>query len=297
MKRRGENRFTIAKLILGTILSLMALTVFIPIANLFAKALSHPSKVYLLKGYDIWPKGFSFIHFDVVLRNPLLIKALTNSLFITIVGTCASVFLTTMGAYVLTRRKLIGKTPIMIFLIIVMIFEPGLIQEYMVIRDLHLLDSLWSMVLYRTVNVFYLVVMMRFIEDIPESLIEAARIDGASHMKLFLSVVIPLARIPMLTIGMFYAVARWNEFFKSSIFLSSRENTVLQVLLRQFVVEGDTTTFITSFEMLSNSSVSQLDFSALKAATIIVGIIPILTLYPIILKYYTKGAMDGGVKE
>jgi len=291
------RKWTLSKLLIGLVLTVLTLTMFVPIVNLFAKAFSDPSKVHLLHGYDIWPKGFSLVHFQVVLGNPIVGRALLNSLFITIVGTCLSIFLTTIAAYVLTRKNLVGKTPIMIFLIIIMIFEPGIVQEYMVVKDLHLLDSLWSMVLYRTINVFYLIIMMRFLEQIPDSLIEAAKMDGAGHMTTFLRIVLPLSRVPLLTIGMFYAVARWNEFFKSSIFLSSREKTVLQVLLRQFVVEGDTTTLVSAASLLTNNNVAQLDFSALKAATIVVAMVPILMLYPIILRYYTNGVMEGGIKE
>lgn len=292
-----ERKLTLSKGIIALILSVLTLTMFVPIVNLFARALSHPDKVHLLHGYEIWPRGFSLINFQVVLSNPIVGRALLNSLFITIVGTCLSIFFTTIAAYVLTRKNLIGKTPIMIFLIIIMIFEPGIVQEYMVIKDLHLLDSLWAMVLYRMINVYYLIIMMRFLEEIPDSLIEAAKIDGAGHMTLFMRIVMPLARIPLLTIGMFYAIAKWNEFFKSSIFLSSRENTVLQVLLRQFVVERDTTALVGVTDLLKNNNIAQLDFSSLKAATIVIAMIPILMLYPIILKYYTKGVMDGGVKE
>jgi putative aldouronate transport system permease protein len=291
------RKFTVSKLVIGIILTLMTLTMFVPIINIFARAFSHPNQVRLLHGYDILPKGFSLINFEVVISNPIVGRALINSLFITIVGTLLSIFFTTITAYVLTRKNLVGKTPLMIFLIIIMIFEPGIVQEYLVIKDLHLLDSLWAMVIYRTINVFYLIIMMRFIEDIPDSLIEAAKIDGAGHMRMFLQIVVPLSRIPLLTIGMFYAIARWNEFFKSSIFLSSRENTVLQVLLRQFVVERDTTTLVGATDLLKNNNIAQLDFSALKAATIVIAMVPILMLYPIILKYYTKGIMDGGVKE
>lgn len=292
-----EKRYTISKFFIAIFLLFVTLTAFVPIVNIFAKAFSDPSKVHMLRGYHIWPKGFSTINFEVVLGNPLVVTAFLNSVFITVVGTLISVFFTTMTAYVLTRENLVGKTPIMVFLIIVMIFEPGLIQEYMLVRDIHLLDSLWSMVLYRMVNVFYLIIMMRFIEDIPNSLIEAARMDGAGHLKLFIRIVIPLSRIPILTIGMFYTVVRWNEFFRSSIFLSSPDKTVLQVLLRQFVVEQDTTSFISAASLMANTSIAQLDFSALKAATIVVAIVPILLLYPIILKYYTQGVLDGGVKE
>lgn len=291
------RKLTVSKFLIGIILTLMTLTMFVPIVNLFAKAFSNPDKVHLLKGYDIIPKGLSLINFQVVLSNPIVGKALVNSLFITIVGTCLSVFFTTITAYVLTRKNLVGKTPMMIFLIIIMIFEPGYIQEYLVMKDLALLDNLWSMVIYRTINVYYLIIMMRFMEEIPDSLIEAAKIDGAGHMKLFMRIVFPLARIPVLTIGMFYAIARWNEFFKSSIFLSSRENTVLQVLLRQFIVERDTSALVGTAELLKNSNIAQLDFSALKAATIVVAMIPILMLYPIILRHYTSGVMEGGIKE
>lgn len=291
------NKITLSKLFIGVILSLLTLTMFVPIVNMFARAFSSPDRVHLLQGYEILPRGFSLIHFQVVLQNPIVSQALFNSLFITIVGTVSSIFLTTVTAYVLTRKNLVGKTPIMVFLIIIMIFEPGIIQEYMVMKDIALLDNLWAMVVYRLVNVYYLIIMMRFIEEIPESLIEAAKIDGAGHMKLFMRIVLPLARVPLMTIGMFYAVVKWNEFFKSSIFLSSKDNTVLQVMLRQFIVERDTSTLVGAAELLKNTGVAQLDFSALKAATIVIAIVPILMLYPIILKHYTGGVMEGGVKE
>ena len=291
-----RRKVTLSKVMIGFILSALTLSMFVPIMNLIARALSNPDKVHLLHGYEIWPRGFSLIHFQVVLSNSLVSKALLNSLFITVAGTCLSIFFTTIAAYVLTR-KIVGKTPLMIFLIIIMIFEPGIVQEYMVIKDLHLLDSLWSMVLYRMINVYYLIIMMRFLEEIPASLIEAAKIDGAGHMTMFMKIVMPLARIPLLTIGMFYAVAKWNEFFKSSIFLSSRDNTVLQVLLRQFVVERDSSALIGTADLLKNNNIAQLDFSSLKAATIVIAIIPFLMLYPIILKHYTSGVMEGGVKE
>ncbi|MBB6669103.1 carbohydrate ABC transporter permease [Cohnella nanjingensis] len=291
------RRITWSKALIALFLSLVTLTMFIPIVNLIARALSNPGQVHLLRGYELWPRGFSLINFQVVLGNPIVGRALLNSLFITIAGTVLSLLFTSIAAYVLVQKNLVGKTPIMIFLIIIMIFEPGIVQEYMVVKDIHLLDSLWAMVLYRMINVYYLIIMMRFLEDIPDSLTEAAKIDGAGHLTLYTRIVVPLSRIPLVTIGMFYAVAKWNEFFKSSIFLSSPKNTVLQVLLRQFVVEQDTTALVGASDLLKNNNIAQLDFSALKAATIVVAMVPILMLYPVILKHYTRGVMDGGVKE
>ena len=174
-----------------------------------------------------------------------------------------------------------------------MIFEPSIIQEYFVVRNLNLLNNTWVMVIYNTVNVYYLILMMRFFEETPLALIEAAKIDGAGEISIFFKIFLPLNKIVLMTVGMFYAVVRWNEYFKSSVFLQTRETTVLQVFLKQFVVNGDSTT-IASY---ANVDLTSLNVGALKAATIVIVMVPILALYPLILKYYTGGVMSGGVKE
>lgn len=282
-----------SELILNLIMLLAALTMLVPILNLLAKSLSDPSMVPYMKGYQVWPSGLDLINYKVIFSNQVVWTALRNSLFVTIVGVAVNILLTTSMAYALTRPNLVGKKAIMVFLIVMMIFEPGIIQEYFVVKDLRLLDNLWSMVLYRSISVYNVILLMRFFSDTPEALLEAARIDGAGHVRILFSIFLPLNKIPILTVGMFYAVYRWNEFFHSSIFLSSRGNTVLQVFLRQFVVEGDTT----ALSSLGTLDLSTLNISALRASTIIVTMVPILLLYPFILKYYTSGVMTGGVKE
>ena len=174
-----------------------------------------------------------------------------------------------------------------------MIFEPSIIQEYFVVKNLGLLNNVWVMVLYNSVNVYYLVLMMRFFEQTPASLIEAAKIDGAGEFTVFLRIFLPLNKIVLMTVGMFYAVVRWNEYFRSSVFLQTRDGTVLQVFLRQFVVEGDSTTLAA----YSNVDLTAINVSSLKAATIVIVMVPILAVYPLILKYYTGGVMAGGIKE
>lgn len=282
-----------ADLLLNGIMLLVALTMLIPILNLLAKSLSDPTMVPHMKGYQIWPSGFDLINYEVIFSNQVVWTALKNSLFITVAGVAVNILLTTSLAYALTRPNLAGKKVIMVFLIVMMIFEPGIIQEYFVMKDIHLLDSLWSMVLYRSVSVYNVILLMRFFQDTPEALLEAARIDGAGHVRILFSIFLPLNKVPILTIGMFYAVYRWNEFFHSSIFLSSRGNTVLQVFLRQFVVEGDTT----ALSALGTLDLGSINISALRASTIVVTMVPILLLYPFILKYYTSGVLAGGVKE
>lgn len=294
---KKNKKISIGKLVCGFFMILLALCMVIPLLNILAKSFSHPDLVHTLKGYDILPKGFSTVNYQVILGQPIVVRSILNSVFITVAGVLINITLTASAAYVLTRPGLVGKKVFMYFFIVMMIFEPGIVQEYFLMKDIHLLDSLFSMVLYKSVNVYNLIILMRFMEEVPGSIEEAARIDGAGHVSILFKIMIPLCKIPLITVGMFYAVFRWNEFFKSSIFLTSKKNTVLQVLLRQFVVDSDSQVIVGAANILANNNIAQLDNGSLKAATIVVAVVPILLLYPIILKYYTSGVMSGGVKE
>ena len=267
--------------------------VLIPMLNLVAKSFSDPAQVAGMSGWRIIPAGFSLINYQIIFSNPAIWRALFNSLFITVIGVALNVVVTSMAAYALTRPNLPGKKLFMAFFIMMMIFEPGIIQEYFVVKGLGLLDNIWAMVLYNSVTVYNLILLMRFFSDTPQAILEAAAIDGAGHMATLFKVFLPMNKIPIMTVGMFYAVARWNEFFRSSVYLTSNKNTVLQVFLRRFVVEGDSTVLAS----LGNIDLTGVNMSSLKAATIVVVILPILCMYPFILKHYTSGVMQGGVKE
>ena len=283
--------------LIGAFMGLLALTMLVPLLNILAKSISDPALVHQMRGYDILPKGFSLIHYEVILSRPIVLRSIVNSVGITLTGVILNMLLTSSAAYVLTRPGFLGKRPLMYFFIVMMIVDPGIIQEYFLIKKLGLLDNLFSMVLYKSVNVYYLIILMRFMENIPSSIIEAAKIDGAGHMRILSEIVLPLCKAPLLTIGMFYGVYRWNEFFRSSIFLTSKNNTVLQVLLRQFVVQSDTQVILGAADILANNQVSRIDNGALKAATIVVAVLPILLAYPVILRYYTANVLGGSVKE
>ena len=292
-----KKRFTIGKILIAFILVFIALTIIVPLVNLLARSLSDPAEAYLVTGTDLLPRGFSLFHYKVVFNNPLIGISFRNSLFITITGTVLSLLLTSTAAYVLTRKNLVGKKPLMYFLIFMMIMVPGMVQEYFLMKDLHLLDNLMSMVFYKAVSVYYLVIFMRFFEDVPVSIVESSMLDGAGHWTIFCRIYMPLMKVPTVTIGMFYFVTKWNEFFYSSIFLSSEKNTVLQVLLRKFVVENDQVNMYGLANINANNIIAQLDMEAMKATTIWVALIPILIIYPIVLKYHTSGVLSGGVKE
>jgi putative aldouronate transport system permease protein len=159
------------------------------------------------------------------------------------------------------------------------------------------MNSLWSVIIYKAVNVYYLIILMRFFEEVPISLIEAARVDGAGHWTVLRRVVLPLSSSALATLALFYGVYHWNEYFRASIYLSDPQKYPLQLILRQFVVLDDTSGIIGSGALYAYNEAARLSYKALQAGTIVVAMLPVLILYPLILKYYTRGVMEGGVKE
>ncbi|MHB1394063.1 MAG: carbohydrate ABC transporter permease [Clostridia bacterium] len=295
MKR--YKKFTVGQTILMLIMTAVTLTMIVPLLNILARSLSSPQASAAMSGLEIIPRNFSLINYRIVFNHPALMAALGNSIFVTVVGTAINIILTTTAAYVLTRPNLMFKRAIMVFLIFMMLFEPGLVPEYLVVKELGLMGSKWSVILVTAVNVYYLIIMMRYFEEIPASIFEAATLDGAGHLRILFSIVFPLSKAGIATITMFYAVLRWNEYFKASIYLIKAKDTLFQVVLRQFVVLGDTASIVGQQNLFNYNDLARIDYTALKGATIIVAIIPVLLLYPIVLRYYAKDVMGGGVKE
>lgn len=296
---KNKKKFTLrpGQLVLLLIMLCFTLTILVPLFNLLARSLSSPEFSKTMGGLEVIPKGITLLNYKIILSNPTIVPALFNSIFITVVGTLINMTLTITAAYVLTRPNLVGKRILMVFFIIMMLFDPGLVPEYFVIKRLGLMGSQWSVILALAVNVYYLIIMMRFFEEIPHSLYEAATIDGAGHIRTLCSVAMPLSKAGIATLTMFYAVVRWNEYLRSGVYISTLSKTTLQVVLRQFLVEGDTTALVGAQNLLNYNELAKIDFTALQYAVIIVAVIPILLLYPFVLKYYTKDVMAGGVKE
>ena len=292
-----KNKESLIHLMLYILLFFITLTMLVPIVNLLALSLTDPTRVKEVTGLTIFPKGFSLDNYKVLFSNPQIMKSLFNSVFITVIGTIINLGLTIMAAYALTRPGLVGKKFFMVILIIVMVFEPGLIPEYLLIKSIGLLDTYSSVILYRALNVYYLIILMRFFEEVPDALIDAARVDGAGHLTILFKILIPLSKSSIATIGLFYGVFHWNEYFRASIYLNDSAKWPLQLVLRQFVVLNDTTSMLGANSLLSFDKASQLSYEALQAGTIIIAMVPILLIYPLILKNYTKGTMEGGIKE
>ena len=291
-----KKHYGIGQLLLAAVLFLFTLTMLIPLLHILARSLSDPMRSTEMSGLEIIPRGFSLINYQVIFGNKNFVPSIFNSIFITLIGTLLNMMLTITAAYVLTRPKLIGKKFLMSFFIVMMLFDPGIVPEYIVIRKLGLMGSQWSVILSQAVNVYYLVILMRYFEAVPRELTEAAEMDGAGHFVILWKIISPLAEAGIATLTMFYAVLRWNEYYRSGIYISKISKVPLQVILRKFVVSGDITTLIGTQNLMNYNALAKLDYTALQYSTIVVAIIPILLIYPVVLRFYNKDIFAGGVK-
>lgn len=297
MGRLSKKSLGIMQWILMIFLFALTLTMIVPLLHILARSLSDPAQSGSMNGLDINPNGFSLINYQVLFSNQYIVPSIFNSIFITTVGTLINMLLTMCAAYVLTRPNLVGKKILMAFFIVMMLFDPGIVPEYIVIRQLGLMGTKWSVILSQACNVYYLVIMMRYFESVPKTLCEAATIDGAGHFNILFRIMAPLSKAGIATLTMFYGVVRWNEYYRAGIYISSITEVPLQVILRKFVVNGDVTNLVGAQNLMEYNQLAQLDYTALQYATIVVAIIPILLVYPLVLKYYNKDVMAGGVKE
>lgn len=282
-------------IIITTLLAVVVLTVQ-PILNLIAMSFSDPSRVTGMSGLSIIPDGFSLDVWTLLLAHPQVQRGILNSILITGTGTLIGVLGTALMAWGLSRPNLPGRRLIFVLVLVTIVFEPGIIPDYFLMKRMGLLDTYWSVILYKAVNAWYLIILVRFFEEIPEELLEAAELDGANAFQTFFQVVLPLAKPALATIALFYLVFHWNEFFRAMIYLNDQGKWPLQVVLRQFVVEGDKLAIVGANNAANNIGVAQINLKALKAGMIIMTILPILAIYPLILKFFTKGTMSGALK-
>jgi putative aldouronate transport system permease protein len=290
-------REALFRLLIMLLLLALAAIVIVPMLNLLALSLSDPRRVAQLTGLSVLPRGFSLIVYKVLAANQYFMRSILNSIYITAVGTAINLAATAMAAYALTRPTLPLRRFFMGLVIVIMVFEAGIVPEYLVVKRVGLMNTRWVIILYKAVNVYYLIILMRFFEEVPQALLDAARVDGAGHLTVLRRVVLPLSTSAMATLGLFYGVMHWNEYFRAGIYLNDPAKYPLQLILRQFVIMDDTASLIGSGTLFSYDEAARLSYAALQAGTIVVAIIPVLALYPLILKYYTHGVMEGGLKE
>jgi putative aldouronate transport system permease protein len=273
-------------------LTLILLTILIPFWRVIVTAFI-PLDIYTREGVPFFlpPTQWTVEAFRQLLGHSSFPRAALNSVIITVMGTAISLFLTIPLAYGLSTRSLPGRKLIMTLVLFTYLFSPGLIPVYLLITGMKLTNNYLAIILPPAVSVYNTLVMMSFFEGLPDDLKEAARLDGANELQVLWHVILPLSKPILLTIGLFYAVYFWNEFFTPLLYLNDNDLMPLPVLLRNILISASFNEYV-EFNAFSSSSIE-----SLKAAGVLITMIPMLLIYPWIQRYFTKGTLLGGVKE
>lgn len=241
-------------------------------------------------GMVMWPKGITFSSYAAVLSGGVVTRAVVISVAITVVGTLLSLAATAGLAYWLSRPNALLAKPVLMLVLGAVLFSPGLIPTYLVVKQFNLLDSWWSLILPVLVNAFNVIVMRAFFQELPQELFESAAIDGASSATILFRIVLPLSKAVMAVIGLFYAVAYWNAFFNAMLYIQSTDKWPMALVLRTYVVNQTT---IGGDQVSAEVMPPQL---SLQMAILVIAIVPILVLYPFLQRHFAKGVMIGAVK-
>jgi putative aldouronate transport system permease protein len=272
---------------------LMVVTIY-PFIYVLMGSFSNPDLFMQDRGLLIKPVGFSLDAYKAVFRNPMILSGYKNTIIYVVVGTAINLFFSILGAYGLSRKNVLFKKPIMIFITFTMFFNGGLIPNYLLINDLHMRNTLWAIILPGAISTWNLFVMRTSMQGIPESFEESARIDGANDLMILLKVIIPLSMPVIAVMILFYGVGHWNSWFAATIYITKRELLPLQVIIREILLMSNTNSMTIG---LGDASDKTSLAETVKLATIIVATVPILMIYPFLQKYFVKGVMVGGIKE
>ncbi len=271
--------FTVVNYILFIIIGLI---IIVPIWKVLIDSIDARTSY----SFNIIPKQFSMVGYKVILSTKALYRPFLISIYTTVVGTLFGLVMSTLGGYVLIQWEMPGREGFAYFLLFTMIFSGGMIPEYLVMKDLGLIDNLWLIVFKHGVNVYNLVLMRNFFEGVPASLFEAAEIDGCSPIGIFIKIVLPLSKAALASLGLMYAVAVWNDYTNFKIYITDSSKVNFQYKLRNLIMDGDMPT--------TTESVSQ---NTLNNAAIMVAIIPFMIVYPFCQQYFVQGVNIGAVKE
>ncbi|KRF04142.1 ABC transporter permease [Paenibacillus sp. Soil766] len=285
MVRGWEDR--IVNTIVIIILGLAALAAILPLMYVIAVSITPFSEVLKNGGFILIPKSVTFSAYHKLFTETNIPKAFWVTIFITVVGTLVNLILTSLMAYPLSRRNLPGRSLFLLMVVFTMLFSGGLIPTYLVVKSLGLLDSVWSMILPNAIWSFNILIMKSFFESLPEELFESARMDGAKEFRILWQIVLPLSMPSMLTIGLFYMVGHWNEFFQAIMYVTDRSLFPLQVVIRELLMLTQ--------QPLENAE-NMLPTETMQMASVVAASLPIILVYPFIQKHFTKGMLMGSVK-
>lgn len=274
------------------LLTLAGILCLLPLLHLASLSLS--GKDAVLSGFvTLWPVDFTLSSYTMLFEGTPVVRAFGNSLLITLVGVAASMLFTIFAAYPLSRRDFYGRRTLTLAIVFTMLFTGGLIPTYLVVSSLGLVDSYAALWLPALVSTYNMMIMRSFFENIPEELVEAARIDGSGEWRLLAGIILPLSLPVLATIGLFYGVYYWNSFFNVMIYMNSPEKINLTVLIQQMVKSQ---AVLQELNTMNSQEVVNITPEGIKAAGIMVMVIPMLIVYPLLQRYFVKGVTIGAIK-
>ena len=280
--------------IITGILVLLTIAVVFPFYNMLLVSVARYEDIISTPLY-LFPKAIDLQNYRMAVLYPNFVNSVGVSVFVTVVGTGLSLLVTTMGAYALSRKHLPYRKFFFYFVVVTMYFGGGLIPWYLVLKGLGFVDSAWVMVVPPLINTFYLILMRNYFQGIPDELEESAKIDGANDVQILFRIMIPIAAPIIATITLFYAVARWNDWWLAMIFIQDPHKIPLTLILRRMVVDATIDLGNDMMNAMRDAHI-QVHSRSLQMATVTLTTIPILLVYPFLQKYFTKGIMLGAIK-
>jgi putative aldouronate transport system permease protein len=278
----------IADVFIYIFLASIALLSFFPFFQIVVNSFT-TQKEMLERSFILIPHTFSLEAYKFIFSGNSILRSLGVSTFITVVGTCINLLFTTTMAYALARKELRARRTILFIVVFTMLFEGGMIPTYLVVKELHMLNTYWAVMIPNAISAFNLILMRNFFLGLPEELFESAKMDGYNDLTIYYRIALPLSKAAIATFALFYAVMHWNNFMMPFLYLSDSHMWPVQIWLRQVV-------------MLATADFSDVGFAttvpsqSIRMAVIVVATTPILLVYPFIQKHFVKGAMLGSVK-
>jgi len=287
-----EKPSTLTSATKAIILALIIVVMLLPFVAVFSVSISDPTQI-MRYGLSLIPRGFSLDAYADIFATATVPRALLVSGGVTLVGTLLSLTLTICMAYGLSRTKEVAGTRFALYLALgTLLFGAGIIPNFLLVKQLGLLDTYAALVLPTAMNAFNLIVLRNFFMSLPRELIDAAKIDGASDFRILWSIVLPLSKAVIAVIGLFYAVGFWNNFFNGMIYINDPQKWPIQLVLNQYVIQGTAMA-----QVQDPSASSQSTPEVMRMAILVVATLPILVIYPFLQRFFTKGVLTGAVKS
>lgn len=296
VERKTSGRI-VFNIINYALLVLIALCCILPMWHILMASISSPAMVEISNGLILWPLGKPSLNgYRYLAGYPKIWRGYKHTLFY-VSGQCViSGFLTLIAGYVLSRKRFRYRNVLAGFISFTMLFHGGMIPTYMVVRNLHLLDTYWAMLIPGAMSVFYIIIMRTAIQEIPDSLEESARIDGAGELTILFRIILPLCKATFAVIILFVAVGKWNEWFSALLYLNKEEKYPLQMILRDILINMQTINNGSDVSADALNEQMQLYKVLMRYCSIVVSTLPILCIYPFVQKYFVSGVMVGSIK-